>query len=231
MGVETGNDAIMKTMKKGVNKAKILDAADVLREVGLPFSSTFIIGHPNETMASIIDTMRFAHELNPTRPAFGIMVPYPGTLVYELATRGEGGYRKMSANWEDYNKHFGNAVELEGLPRRTLEIMKLFAYLFVYFWSPAVEKLIDRIADGVDDERKIELLETQLEVIKGDVVSVKYENEHVDVNKRKAILTFMSREFHDLDRIRQYTSAPDRPIPPLLRDELIFFDSSWKTEG
>lgn len=180
-------------------------------------------------MQSIVDTLCFAREISPSRPAFGIMVPHPGTQVCELATRGEGGYRKMSANWEDYNKHFGNAVERKALSRRTLEIMKLFAYLYVYFWSPGLEKVMHRIAQGIDDEKKIELLDTQLEMIKLDVVSASYEDEHVDLNKRKAILTFMSREFHDLDRIRQYTTAPDRPIPPLLRDELIFFESSWKT--
>ena len=42
--------------------------------------------------------------------AFGIMVPYPGTEVAEMAKKGEGGYKIISSNWADYNKQLGNAL-------------------------------------------------------------------------------------------------------------------------
>ena len=39
--------------------------------------------------------------------AIGILVPYPGTETWELAIKGEGGYRKLSPDWRDYNKQLG----------------------------------------------------------------------------------------------------------------------------
>ena len=49
------------------------------------------------------------------------MVPYPGTEVFEMAREGVGGYRLTSTKWSDYDKYLGNALELLGIPRRTLE--------------------------------------------------------------------------------------------------------------
>ena len=60
------------------------------------------------------------------------MVPYPGTEVWGKAMNGEGGYKKPSEDWDDYNKQVGNAVELETLSRRKMEILQLGGYLSVY---------------------------------------------------------------------------------------------------
>ena len=141
-GVESGNEAIIRSMQKGVTKARLLDAARVLREVGMPFAAYFILGHPHETFATILETIRFAREIAPTRPAFGVMVPYPGTDVWDMARRGDGGYRRISEDWDEYNKQLGNAVELEGLPRRVLDMLTLVAYLYVYFPNAESEAFI-----------------------------------------------------------------------------------------
>ncbi len=39
----------------------------------------------------------------------------------------------ISQDWNDYNKKIGNSVELDGLPRKTLERIQLEAYTwFIY---------------------------------------------------------------------------------------------------
>ena len=48
---------------------------------------------------------------------------------YEMATRREGGYRIISEKWEDYDKQFGNTLELDGLTREQLEKWQRKAYL------------------------------------------------------------------------------------------------------
>ncbi|MHC4448487.1 MAG: hypothetical protein ACYSXF_12150 [Planctomycetota bacterium] len=40
-------------------------------------------------------TVKFATMLNLDVPIFGIIVSYPGTRVWELALREEGGYKKL----------------------------------------------------------------------------------------------------------------------------------------
>ncbi|HUT76882.1 MAG TPA: hypothetical protein VM285_04305, partial [Polyangia bacterium] len=96
--------------------------------VGITVRGFFIIGHENETWSSAMTTVDFAADLNLDIPVFGTMVPYPGTKVWELAIRGEGGYKKLSPSWLDYNKQVGGAVELETLSRRQMEIVQFLGY-------------------------------------------------------------------------------------------------------
>lgn len=140
-GVESGDDQILASMNKGVNKKRLLEAAEIFRAAGLPFSALFIFGHPNETLKTIWASVRFAVKLKPDTLSFGIMVPYPGTDVWRMATKGEGGYVKLSPNWDDYNKFLGNAVELKTVSRSTLEFMQVFGYLYVLIMSGNFKEL------------------------------------------------------------------------------------------
>ncbi len=60
------------------------------------------------------------------------MVPYPGTEVARLAQKGEGGYKRLSANWSDYNKQLANALELESISRGELTKLQMLGYLKFY---------------------------------------------------------------------------------------------------
>lgn len=131
-GVESGNERIIAQMGKGVNKEKLIAAAKILHEEKAYFGAYFILGHPNETIRTMFDSIRFLVKLNPSESALGIMVPYPGTEIWEMATRGEAGYRKLSVNWDDYNKQVGNAVELEHVSRRMLELFQILGYVCLF---------------------------------------------------------------------------------------------------
>ena len=135
-GCESGNAHILKNTKKGITLKETVRAIGWAKEAGIRTGALFILGHPHETKATAWDTLRFAAKLNPHVVAFGIMVPYPGTEVAELARRGEGGYRLLSDDWSDFGKQFGNALELVGLSRRQLEWLQAVGYLKVY-WDNA----------------------------------------------------------------------------------------------
>ena len=132
MGVESGSPRIMKSMGKGVGPADVVRAARVFNQAGLRFGAYFIIGHPGETVAEVHESIRLAVRLNPDSVAFGIMTPYPGSKVWDLAARGEGGYRMITTSWEDFNKQIGKALDLQTMSRRTMERLQLQAYLTVY---------------------------------------------------------------------------------------------------
>ena len=132
LGVETADETAMKTMGKGIDRDRVRRAVAAVREARLPFHAFFILGQPDETRESAAATIDFAVEMNPDGPVFGIMVPYPGTEVGALAARGQGGYLALSADWNDYNKQIGHAVEFAGVDRRTLERMQMLGYLRVY---------------------------------------------------------------------------------------------------
>lgn len=132
LGIETGDPDIMKRMKKGSTMERVVTARNAARSVGLPIEGLMIIGHPHETWESAMRTIEFAVQLNPERPIVGVMVPYPGTEVAAMAKRGEGGYRLLSEDWNDYAKQIGNALEFQNLSRRELEILQMLAYVKVF---------------------------------------------------------------------------------------------------
>lgn len=131
-GVESGNDEILKSMGKNITKERILTAHHYFKEAGVQTRALFIVGHPNETKRSIWDSIKFAIKINADSTAIGVMVPYPGTKVWDLATKGLGGYKSLSVKWDDYNKQLGNAVELEHISRKELEIAQVIGYSLIY---------------------------------------------------------------------------------------------------
>lgn len=132
LGIESADEATMKSMGKGIDRARVMRAVAALRRAKLRFHAFFILGQPNETHASAKATIDFAVEMNPDGAVFGIMVPYPGTRVRALAERGEGGYARLSSNWNDYNKQIGHAVEFRAIERRQLERLQMRGYVRVY---------------------------------------------------------------------------------------------------
>ncbi len=135
LGIETGDPDIMKNMKKGITIDKVIAARNMADAVGLPIESFMIIGHPNETWQTAMRSVDLAVKINAHTPLFGVMVPYPGTKVAELARKGEGGYRLISSDWNDYNKQIGHAVEFENLSRKQLEILQMIGYFKVFLWN------------------------------------------------------------------------------------------------
>ncbi|MFH0826716.1 MAG: radical SAM protein [Candidatus Omnitrophota bacterium] len=133
IGIESGNEDMLKRIRKGTTKERIAQVVRWIRQARIPFEGYFLLGLPYENQESCRETIDFAVKLNPDFPVFGIVVPYPGTEIYNLAQKGEGHYRIISHKWSDYNKIMGKAMELEGLSRRELELFQFYGYASVLF--------------------------------------------------------------------------------------------------
>lgn len=131
-GVESGNEVTLQLLKKRITKKQVREAMALAKEMEFYTEAGFILGNPNETVETALETIDFASELNPDLVLYGIMVPYPGTEVREMALKGEGGYRLLSEDWTEYNKQLGNAMELENLSRADLEKLQLVGYLRLF---------------------------------------------------------------------------------------------------
>jgi len=132
MGVETGDDQALKQMGKATNRSMILNAFEMAKKHGVPTGALLLLGQPNESIQSIRHTIDLAVEINADLPLLGIMVPFPGTEVAKMAAAGEGGYRLLSTNWDDYNKHPGNALEFTSISRTRLELLQMWGYVNIF---------------------------------------------------------------------------------------------------
>jgi len=135
LGIETGDEESLRKMGKGTNLSKIAAACDAAKSEGVNIGTFFLFGQPNETIKSLSSTINLAVKLNPDLPMFGLMTPYPGTEIAKMAARGEGGYRLLTTNWDEYNKQIGGAMEFANLTRRQIERIQIKAYAKVYLYN------------------------------------------------------------------------------------------------
>ena len=135
MGIETGDEATLRTMGKGTNLEVILRAGDAARAARIRFGIFLILGHPNETLDSLQRTIDLAIELNPDLPMFGIMTPYPGTEISRMAAANSSGYKLVTTDWDEYTKQIGGALEFAGMSRQRIEWIQLTAYCKVFLYN------------------------------------------------------------------------------------------------
>jgi radical SAM superfamily enzyme YgiQ (UPF0313 family) len=142
VGIEAGDPGILAGLGKGVTVERAIEVRKAAAEVGLAFGALMIMGHPGETWESANRTIDLAVKLNSDQTIFGIMVPYPGTEVAAMARRGEGGYRLIARDWNDYGKQHGNALEMESLSRRQLELLQAIGYVQVFVRNGRLADLV-----------------------------------------------------------------------------------------
>jgi anaerobic magnesium-protoporphyrin IX monomethyl ester cyclase len=132
LGVESGDDEVLKQSQKGTDTRQVLECVQNLKAAGIKVWSNFVIGLPGETKKTIRSSMRLAARINPHRLSVAIITAYPGTEVYAWAQAGQRGYRLLSTNWDDYDKYLSPSVELDGLPYATMRRLQLQMYLETY---------------------------------------------------------------------------------------------------
>jgi hopanoid biosynthesis associated radical SAM protein HpnJ len=87
VGFESGNEGILKRIKKGVSLDMARQFMKSCHELGIKVHGTFIFGLPMETKETIEETIRFAQELDPHTIQASIAAPYPGTELYNEAVK------------------------------------------------------------------------------------------------------------------------------------------------
>lgn len=131
-GVESGSQEILQKTGKNIKLKDAPKAVTLAKKIGIKTRSFFILGHPYETIKTIRETIDFAARLNTDFVSFAVMVPYPGTEVWDLANRKEAGYSYVSQNWDDYRKHLAAPLGFNSIPHQVLMNLDKKAYIIFY---------------------------------------------------------------------------------------------------
>ncbi|MFQ6033201.1 MAG: B12-binding domain-containing radical SAM protein, partial [Candidatus Zixiibacteriota bacterium] len=100
-GVESGNNAILKKIKKNITVDQIKSVMDKTRKYGFEILCDFMIGLPGEREKEIMDTINLSLNLPIDYAHFGIMIPYPNTEIYF-----DGIKRKLFGDyWREFSLH------------------------------------------------------------------------------------------------------------------------------
>jgi hopanoid biosynthesis associated radical SAM protein HpnJ len=85
VGYESGNQAILNNIKKGIRLDIAREFTKNAKALGITIHGTFILGLPGETPQTIRETVRFACEIEPDTIQVSLAAPYPGTELYRQA--------------------------------------------------------------------------------------------------------------------------------------------------
>jgi anaerobic magnesium-protoporphyrin IX monomethyl ester cyclase len=83
LGIESGNDEILRLNNKGITVEEALHACSVVKRAGLRLSTFFMIGFPQDTEETIRDTVAAMERSGSDYVVFSVFTPYPGTQSYE----------------------------------------------------------------------------------------------------------------------------------------------------
>lgn len=83
-GIESGDETILKTIKKTTNLNQIKKIIKLTKQEGIDVFGYFMIGHPGETKTTIARTISFAKELELDYAQFSKLTTLPGTELYDL---------------------------------------------------------------------------------------------------------------------------------------------------
>lgn len=87
VGVESGDDEILKSIGKGITVSQIRDTINIIRNAGLKVEGLFMMGNIGETKESIMKTIELMKSLPTYKDWFSFACPLPNSKFYKIAEK------------------------------------------------------------------------------------------------------------------------------------------------
>ena len=156
-GVESGSQEMLDAMKKAITLEEVRRAFKATRKVGIKTQAFFLFGLPWETPETFEKTIEFAKEIKPDSAQFAVVIPHPGTELYDLCL--SKGWLKYDS-WEDFDCRKA-LIETDNLSLEDPEKYRTQAYREFYLrpsyilrttfklWNPKEARRIIRSAKSI----------------------------------------------------------------------------------
>ena len=82
-GVESSNLETLKRLGKNTTPERIIKTFNLCKKIGIESLAHFMIGNPGETADDVEKTIEFAIKLDPNYASFDVLIPLPGTKLYD----------------------------------------------------------------------------------------------------------------------------------------------------
>ena len=136
LGIESGNPVVRKDVVKGkFTETNIVDLVAKIREYGINVIGNYIFGLPEDTGASMQDTLDLALELNCEFANFYSAMAYPGSQLYLDAIRTNS--EILPSSYIGYSQHSYEATPLPTKELSAPEVLEFRDKAFnVYYGDP-----------------------------------------------------------------------------------------------
>ena len=137
VGIESASHVVLKDMKRfTIEHDKQYKIIKKCEETGIKVKTMFIIGNPEDTEESIMQTIEYSKYLPSLYAQFSVFTPYPGTPIYKDYK--DLIYEKKLENFDQYKLTFKHS----NLSEKKIEELKSVAYFKFYFdFSKIIETL------------------------------------------------------------------------------------------
>ncbi|MGD0514662.1 MAG: hopanoid biosynthesis associated radical SAM protein HpnJ [Terriglobales bacterium] len=153
VGYESGDQQILKNIKKGATIERARQFTKDCHKLGLVVHGDFILGLPGESHETINKTIAFAKELDVETIQVSVAHAYPGTELYDYAVK--NGFMVGDNKMVDEGGHQLAHIQYPGLPaEEILESVHRF-YDEYYFRPKAVFRILRKAAFNATDRKRL----------------------------------------------------------------------------
>ena len=152
VGYESGDQQILKNIKKGATIERARQFTKDAHKLGLVIHGDFILGLPGETRETIQNTIGFAKELDVETIQVSVAHAYPGTELYEFATKNNF---MVKGSMVDEGGHQLAHIEYPGLPADEILHSVHRFYDDYYFRPKAVFRILKKAVFNSDNRKRL----------------------------------------------------------------------------
>jgi hopanoid biosynthesis associated radical SAM protein HpnJ len=153
VGYESGDQQILKNIKKGATVERARQFTKDCHKLGLVIHGDFIMGLPGETPETINNTIAFAKELDVETIQVSVAHAYPGTELYDYAV--QNGFMVKDSKMVDEGGHQLAHIQYPGLPADEILSAVHRFYDEYYFRPKAVFRILRKAAFNSNDRKRL----------------------------------------------------------------------------
>jgi len=152
VGYESGDQQILKNIKKGATVERARQFTRDAHKLGLVIHGDFILGLPGETRDTIQKTIAFAKELDVETIQVSVAHAYPGTEQYDFAVK--NGFM-VNGKMVDEGGHQLAHIQYPGLPAEEILHSVHRFYDEYYFRPKAVYRILKKAVFNSGERRRL----------------------------------------------------------------------------
>src|SRR3989338_3668485 len=151
-GIESGSDRILQFIKKATTTDLIRKGVKMTKEAGIDVRGFFMIGFPTETKEEILQTIKFAKDLDVDVAQFMVSTPLPGTEMWEIAKQ-NGSIN--TGDWNSFTFYAPSKMPFSSNLLNDKELLSMYrkAYKSFYLRPKFMLRQLLRIRSFVDLQR------------------------------------------------------------------------------
>jgi radical SAM superfamily enzyme YgiQ (UPF0313 family) len=141
LGIESANPEVRDSASKRMRVQDVQKVVQAIQDAGIRVIGNYIFGLPDDSVATMQETLDMAMELNCEFANFYSAMAYPGSKLYDMAL--EQGW-ELPGQWHGYSQHSYEALPLPTKHVGAAEVLKFRDDAFhTYFANPAYLVMVE----------------------------------------------------------------------------------------